>query len=174
VTLLAAWAGLWLALAAPVHPGDFRLSTLEGTEVEFASLRGRVTVVVFISAVCPMANDYADRMTSLHRAFQQAPVRFVFINSNRNESAAEIRANAAGNQFPFPVHRDASGVAADRFLSEVTPTAYVLDSAGAIRYRGAIDDSPNPARVRRSWVREAVEALLAGRAITTTTTEPSG
>jgi peroxiredoxin len=174
VTVLSALAGVCLTLAAPFQPGSFRLSTLEGAEVEFASLRGRVTVVVFVSAVCPMANDYADRFTSLWETYQQTPVRFVFINSNRNESAAEIRANAAGNRFPFPVHRDPSGLAAERFQAEVTPTAYVLDTAGAIRYQGAIDDAANPARVKRSWVREAVEALLAGRTIETTATKPSG
>ena len=174
MTLLAAWAGLWLSVAAPAQPGNFRLSTLDGTEVEFASLRGSVTVVVFLSAVCPMSNDYADRFTGLFEKLEGEPVRLVFINSNRNESIAEISANAAGNRFPFPIHRDASGIAADRFLAQVTPTAYVVDSTGAIRYRGAFDDAVNPARVKRRWVMEAVEALLAGREVTTAATKPEG
>ena len=165
---VAASGALLLALSG------FSLRAPDGGVVSFDSLRGAVTVVVFTSAVCPIANDYADRFNSLYRDYQGKGVRFVFVNSNRNETAAEVRANAEGNHLPFPIYRDEGNVAADRFEAQVTPTAYVLDGAGKIRYQGAFDDAVNPPRVKRRWVREAVEALLDGRPVAAPATQADG
>jgi hypothetical protein len=40
-----------------------------------------------------------------------------------------------------------------------------VDQTGAARYRGAIDDAQNPARVKTEAVKIAVDDLLAGRPV---------
>ncbi len=165
---LAASTGLLLALTG------LSLRAPDGSVVSFDSLRGKVTVVVFTSAVCPIANDYADRFGALYHDYQGKQVRFVHVNSNRNETAAQIRANAEANRLPFPVYQDEANAASDRLGAQVTPTAYVLDEAGQVRYQGAWDDAVNPARVKRAWVREAVEALLTGRPVDRPATKADG
>jgi hypothetical protein len=137
-------------------------------------LRGKVTVITFISAVCPVANDYADRFSILFRARNSPDVRFVFVNANRNETDEDLRKNIAGNQYPFPVYRDRKGELARRYSAEVTPTAIVLDVDGKVRYSGAWDDAVNPARVRNRWVEVAITALLDGRPVRVQTTKPEG
>ncbi|MBM3811793.1 MAG: redoxin domain-containing protein [Acidimicrobiia bacterium] len=165
---------LTLALLLAAAPADVTLHTLDGEPRSFTSLRGGITVVVFISAVCPMSNDYADRFSALHREYANSAVRLLFVNSNRTEPVEQIRRNAEGNQFPFPVLRDTNNALADHFQAQVTPTAVVLDNSGAIRYQGAFDAAANPARVKRQWVREAVEALRAGKPVAVTSTKPEG
>jgi len=54
-------------------------------------------------------------------------------------------------------------VTADRFGATVTPEAFVIDSAGVVRYHGSIDDSQNERRVGTQRLRSALDAVLAGR-----------
>ena len=65
----------------------------------------------------------------------------------------------------MPILKDWRNTVADRYGATLTPEAVVLDSGGASRYQGAIDDARNPARVKVRAVQTAVEDLLAGRAV---------
>ena len=50
----------------------------------------------------------------------------------------------------------------------------MIDGAGVVRYHGRIDDAQNPARVRESSLRLAIEALLGGREVATPETKAFG
>jgi thiol-disulfide isomerase/thioredoxin len=123
---------------------------------------GEVTVVTFISTTCPVSNSYNDRMKDLYRYYAGKGVKFVFLNSNQNESAAAIQDHARQAGFEFPVHKDAGNVLADRFGAQYTPESFLLDRTGNIRYHGRIDDAQNPARVRQNSLRLALDAVLSG------------
>lgn len=125
----------------------------------------RATVLLFLSTVCPISNDYQERIRGLITAFADQPVRVVLVNSNDNETAEETARYGADVGFPVPFYKDARNVLADRFGATRTPEAVVVDQQGAARYVGAIDDARQAARVRIPAVRWAVEDLLAGRAV---------
>jgi hypothetical protein len=72
------------------------------------------------------------------------------------------------------VYKDANNVLANRFGAEVTPETYVIDSSGIIRYHGSIDDSQNEARIRTRGLRNALDALLAGKPVEVTQTKAFG
>ena len=72
--------------------------------------------------------------------------------------------NAARERGPLTVLIDANHSVADAYAAQVTPEAFVVDRAGVIRYRGAVDDVTFRQREpKRFYVKEAVDALLAGR-----------
>jgi hypothetical protein len=121
-----------------------------------------VTVVVFISTVCPVSNSYNLRMRELYRDYAPKGVKFEFLNANQNESQADMEDHARRAGFPFPVMKDANNVMADRLGAEYTPESFVMDRDGVVRYHGRIDDAQNPARVRQSSLRLAIDAVLAG------------
>jgi hypothetical protein len=121
-----------------------------------------VTVVVFISTVCPVSNNYNLRMKELYRDYASKGVKFQFLNANQNESQAEVEDHARRVGFPFAVSKDVNNAMADRLGAEYTPESFVIDRDGAIRYHGRIDDAQNPARVRQSSLRLAIDAVLAG------------
>ena len=135
----------------------------------------KATAVVFYSTVCPVANDYNQRLALLWKEFgARRDVKFLVVYPNKTESLEEVRAHAAAMRFPFPVYRDDGNVLADRVAARVTPTAAVLAPGGAIRYLGPIDDAVNPARVKKRYLRDAIRATLGGRAAQAATQEPYG
>jgi len=151
-------APLWSAAA-------IRLSWTDGRPEYVDVKEYRATLLLFLSTVCPVSNAYQDRIQALFKHFHGQPVRILLVNANDNESAAETERYAADVKFPVPFFKDWRNTVADRYGAMQTPEAVVIDSTGASRYQGAIDDARNPARVKIEAVKLAVEDLLAGRPV---------
>lgn len=145
---------------------DFGLRSTSGEAVQFASLKGPVTVITFVSTECPVSNAYNERMASLYNEYSGKGVKFVFINANRTEPADKV-AEHASKHFPFPVYKDEGNVVADRFGASVTPEVFVMDKNGTVVYHGSIDDSQEPARVTQPRLKGALDSVLAGRTVAT-------
>jgi peroxiredoxin len=153
---------------------DFSLKTTSGETVQFASLKGPVTVVTFVATQCPVSNAYNERMVSLYKDYSDKGVKFVFINSNKQESAEEVAAHAQKNGFEFQVYKDHENVVADKFAASVTPETFVIDKNGTVVYHGSIDDSQELSRVSDKRVNAALDAVLAGKAVQTAQTKAFG
>ena len=64
---------------------------------------------------------------------------------------------------------------ADELQAQTTPHAFVIDPAGLLRYRGAIDDVTFRKRTPEHFhIEAAVEAILSGRIPTIQETPPCG
>jgi thiol-disulfide isomerase/thioredoxin len=158
-------------VGAPVS--DFQVLDLQGVAHAFSSLKGDTTVVVFLSARCPVSNAYNQRMEALYQDYGAKSVKFVFVNANANEPAKEVGEHAKEAGFTFPVYRDSGDVAA-RFNAQVTPETFVIDKQGIIRYHGAIDDAQNEARIKKRGLRMALDEVLAGKPVTIAETKAFG
>lgn len=174
-------AALWLAMLASGQDfkpgskvGDFTVADLEGRPVRYAALKGDLTVVMFVATKCPVSNGYNERMKALYGEYSARGVKFLFINANATEPAAEVAEHAREHGFTFPVYKDPDNVVADRFHAQVTPEAFVMDATGAVRYHGYIDDSQNPARIQKQGLRMALDAVLANQAVAVTETKAFG
>ena len=186
-----AFAALWainlaisLAFAAPdanagVAVGaaveDFTLPDADGKEHSLASLKGsKGTVLIFIATRCPVSNAYNERMQKLAEDYRAKGVNVVGINSNSTEPAAEVKSHAAEKGLTFAILKDAGNQIADRFNAQATPEAYLLDASGKLVYHGAIDNSRNGDSVTSSYLRDAVEATLAGKPVEKTEVKAFG
>jgi peroxiredoxin len=174
--LLALAAGVLCAQEFKLgsHVSDFQVRDLDGKAVAFSSLKGPITVVTFIATQCPVSNSYNQRMSDLYKDYTAKNVKFIFVNANRSEPAGEVREHAKRVGFPFPVYKDPDNILADRFDAQVTPENFVIDSAGIVRYHGAIDDNMNESRVRTRTLRAALDALLAGKPLPSAETKAFG
>jgi hypothetical protein len=110
-----------------------------------------------------MSAEYGERIGALYQAFSRQRVQMLVVNSNMNESDADVEEQRKAAALPFPIYRDTGAQLAETLNARATPTAVVLDSAGAVRYIGRIDDSRNPAAVKREHLRLALEAILNDR-----------
>ena len=127
-------------------------------------LEGKTTALVFIATECPVSNDYNGRMKELYGEYKAKGVDFVFVNSNSSESAAEVVQHAKDNGFTFAVHKDPDNKLADRFSAQVTPEVFVFDKSGKVAYHGSIDDSRAIERISKRPLKDALDAILAGKA----------
>jgi peroxiredoxin len=180
---LAVIAAVGLAVALPaagaVAIGEklqpFKLNDATGKTVDLARLQGKNAVVLmFIATQCPVSNAYNERMAALSREYAAKGVAFVGINSNRQESVEEIAGHAAQHGFGFPVLKDVGNVQADHFGAQVTPEIYVYDPGWVLRYHGRIDDDRSGANVKSQDLRNALDAVLAGKAVPVVETKAFG
>lgn len=161
-------------IAQPVLAAQsFVLSEPGGKPLEVNTGDFQATVIVFVSALCPISTDYGTRLTSLNKKYSGGGVRMLLVNSNQNEPDSQVQAQRNISRLPA-VYRDRRGKLAETLEVTATPTAVVLDRSGSIRYWGAIDDSRNPARVRQEYLRLAIEEVLAGKQVTLTRTPVRG
>lgn len=156
-------SGFLVALAACA--ASFSSNEIRGLTEDRQLLKGSPTVIVFFSARCPVSNTYGDRFQHVYDDYRSRGVKFLFVNSNVNETEAEIARNAAEHGFTFPIFHDEGSRVADRFGAQATPELFLLDRAAQVRYHGALDDAQNPARVHHHSLREALDQLLAGTTV---------
>jgi peroxiredoxin len=153
-----------VALGATV--ADFTLPDINGKSRSLASLKGKKgTLVFFSSARCPMIVSYHERLLKIAQDYQAKGINVVAINSNATESLAEIKQHAADNKLPYTVLRDAGAKVADQFNAQVTPEIYLLDAANKLVYHGGVDDNRSAELVKNNYLRDALDALLAGKPI---------
>lgn len=163
----------------PANPAEIRMPGVDGHVVEITKDNApALTVLCFLGAECPLARLYGRRLASYAQEYKSQGVRFVGINSNRQDSMEEVRAYAAQHGIQFPLAKDYGNVLADQYRVKRTPEVVVLDRDFTVRYRGRIDDQYSPGIVRpqttRQYLRTALEEALAGQAVSQPYTEPCG
>jgi peroxiredoxin len=138
----------------------------------------KAVAVVFLGTECPLAKQYGSKLAELSRRFKSKGVEFVGVDSNQQDSLAAITHFARVNQIDFPILKDPTNRVADKFAASRTPEAFVLDASGTIRYRGKIDDQFGVGYARaaaaRHFLADALDDLLAGKAVRTATVAAVG
>jgi peroxiredoxin len=137
---------------------------------------GATTVVVFTCNHCPYALAWHDRLASVADDYD---VRFLAVNPNDAErypsdSYEAMQKRVAEEGWSFPYLRDEDQEAARSFGAKTTPDVFVLDGEGRLRYRGAPDADHRDPSQEAAWLREALDALLAGEEIARPETDPVG
>ena len=163
------------ALAVGAVAPDFTLPDADGKQHSLASLKGsKGTVLIFVATKCPVSNAYNERMAKLAADYRAKGVNVVGINSNATEPAAEVKTHAAEKGLAFTILKDAGNQIADRLDAQVTPEAYLLDASGKLVYHGRIDNSRNGDAITSSELREALDAMLAGKPVEKTEVKAFG
>lgn len=154
---------------------DFKLPDANGAQHTLNSLKGKNgAVIIFIATRCPVSNGYNDRMEKLAEDYQSKGINVIGINSNSTEPASEVKSHAAEKHLTFAILKDDGNKVADRFGANHTPEAYVIDASGKLVYHGRIDNSQNTANITSNDLRDALDAVLAGKPIQKTTSVAFG
>jgi len=145
------------------HPApEFELPDLQGNSHKLSDYRGKIVIVNFWSADCPHS-ERTDRSTMACLVQWGGAVVMLSIAANRSESIQALEEASKTRRLPT-VLIDAEQVVADLYQAVATPHVFVIDRAGILRYRGAVDDVTFRHRTAtRFFLEEAVEALLDDR-----------
>jgi peroxiredoxin len=157
----------------------FELPGTEGGQHAFPE-DGKPTVVVFTCNHCPYALAWHDRIADAARDYAARGVSFVAVNPNDAErypadsfDSMRERVEADGG-WPLPYLRDESQEVARAYGAKTTPDVFVLDGDGRVRYRGAPDPDYQDPSLNAAWLREALDAVLAGEDPARPETDPVG
>lgn len=136
----------------------------------------KAVVVVFTCNHCPVAQAYEDRLVALDKDYSGKGVQIVAINvSNLEEDklpAVKQRAAAKGIKFAYLY--DPSQNVGRKYGAAVTPHVFLLDGKKQLAYVGPVDDSQDQGKVSHQYLRDAIEAVLAGKAPTMAAVKPFG
>jgi peroxiredoxin len=166
-----------LTIGAPAPA--FTLPDTDGTPTPLRDGGGAATVVVFTCNHCPYALAWHERLQAVARDYAERGVRFLQINPNDSEryprdSPDAMKARVAAGEFAGPYLHDATQEVARAWGAATTPDVYVLDADGQVVYHGAPDADHGDESLAAQWLREALDDVLAGRAVARPETRPVG
>jgi peroxiredoxin len=124
--------------------------------------------VIFSCNHCPYVRAWEDRMVQIQADYAEKGVRLVAINSNDPvkypaDSFPQMKVRAQEKGFNFPYLFDGSQAIAHKYGAERTPEVFLFDKSGVLKYHGAIDDNyDDPNAVEVNYLRDALDAILAG------------
>lgn len=181
-----------LVASAPIKSGyevgdiatDFSLKNVDGKMVSLSSWKdAKGFIVIFDCNTCPYSKAYNDRIIGLNNKYSSLGFPLVAINANdpaasSGDSFDEMVSYAKRKGYNFPYLVDETQAVAKAFGATNTPHVFVLSRSGndlKVAYIGTIDDNArNASSVSKKYVENAVDALLANKAVTTTKTKAIG
>ncbi len=160
---------------------DFNLIGIDDKVYSLASFKdAKLLVIVFSCNHCPFVVGSERRMIQFHGDYAPRRVALVAINSNETvnhpkDSFPHMKLHAREKGFKFPYLRDDSQQVAFAYGALRTPHFYVFDSQRNLCYTGRMDDNPRtPGMEKTHELRDAIDALLAGRQPAISLTNPIG
>jgi len=160
---------------------DFSLPGVDGKTYSLASFKdAKLLIVVFSCNHCPYVIGSEDRMIRFYNDYAPKRVAMIAINSNETQghptdSFEDMKSHASEKGLPFPYVRDEKQDVALAYGALRTPHYYVFDADRKLRYTGRMDDNPrNPGQEKTHELRDAVDALLAGKKPPVEVTNPIG
>jgi peroxiredoxin len=177
-------------LAIGAKAPDFKLPGVDGKTYTLKDFEASpVLVVLFTCNHCPTAQAYDDRVKSIVNDYRDKGVALVAISPNDPKSVRldelgytdlsdtfeEMKVRAKHRQYNFPYLYDGETEEASKKYGPVaTPHAFVFDKARVLRYAGRIDDSERPSLAKTHELRDAIDAVLAGKEPAVATTKTFG
>jgi len=160
---------------------DFSLPGTDGKTYSLANFKdAKVLVVLFTCNHCPYVIGSEERMIKFYNDYAPKGVALVGINSNEIEqhpmdSFELMKQRVREKSIKWPYLRDDSQEVAIAYGALRTPHYYVFDATRKLRYTGRMDDNPrNPGMEKTHELRDAMDAILAGKEPAVPLTNPIG
>jgi len=145
-------------------------------------------LVLFTCNHCPTARAYEERINQLYADYRDRGLALVAISPNDSEAVRldelgysdlgdsledmKIRAEEANFEFPYLYDGETQSVS-QAYGAIATPHAFLFDKNRKLRYTGRIDNG-EVTDVTKHDLRDAIDAVLAGREVETKTTRVFG
>lgn len=180
----------FVTLAIGADAPDFDLPDLKG---EFKSLKdyeaAEIVVLVFTCNHCPTSQAYETRLIEFTKAYKDKGVAVVLINSasplglmyaehswsDVGDSYEDMKIRAKHRAYNFPYLYDGDLQKASlAYGAMATPHIFILDKERKLRYEGRIDADQTQGVGQSEDMIQAVEELLAGKAVSNPSTKSIG
>ena len=149
---------------------SFDLPGVDGRNHTLEEYTGASALVLVQSCNhCPYVQAWEGRIDAVQRDYAERGVLLVAISSNDadahpEDSFEEMQKRAERQRFSFDYLYDEDQSVARALGSERTPEVFVYDGERRLVYHGAVDDSRDDTAVTQHYLRDALDAVLAGGA----------
>ncbi len=173
-------------IGAPM-PEFSALPATDGTTLSSRELKEDVVVLVFLANHCPWVKGMDGDLVKTVDSFKGKSVRFVgvAVNHRADDRLPAMKEHAARVKYNFTYVYDESQDLGRKLGATRTPEYFVFNKARKLVYMGLLYNSPASMRTDGSinyskgtptefYVKDAVEATLAGKPVPMTETRASG
>lgn len=176
IAVVAATAGIGIGDA--IVDADVKMKNTDGAMVSINDVKGeKGTLVIFTCSHCPFVIGWQDTMVELGNTYMKKGIGVVFVNSNDPAVAGDtfesMQAMAKKEGYGFPYLVDATSAVANNFGAKKTPDVFLFNAEGKLVYQGAIGDGGRKPS-GDLWLKDALDALLAGKAVDPAQTKAVG
>jgi peroxiredoxin len=196
-TVIAGLAATALALASgaafaqsAAKPGakapDFSVVDVDGKLQKLSDYAGKTVILEWTNHDCPYVRKHYNSATMQTLQKDMAKEGIVWLSVISSPAGEQGHVDAAKakelsksrDAAPASILLDPQSKLARAYGAQTTPHMYIVDPKGTLAYAGAIDDKPSssPASLTgaRSYVRQAVAELKAGKPVSEPATKAYG
>jgi peroxiredoxin len=175
-------AGTEIGKTAP----NFTLPDTNGKEWSLANFKGKYVVLEWYNPDCPFVGKHyrSGNMQGLQKEFTSKGVVWLSIDSSApgeegNYPSGKLNEiSARDGAARTALLLDPDGKVGRLYGAKTTPDMYIINPTGILVYKGAIDNkrSTDPADVKTAtnYVKSALQAVMTGKTVSTTDTQPYG
>jgi peroxiredoxin len=161
---------------APDISGVPAIENGEQKSLTLSDIKEDVVVVVFLANHCPVVGAYEDRLIDFTKDYKDKGVKVVGIAVSLmdQDKLPRIKDYMSEHKSNYIYGYDESQAIGKAYGAVATPQFFVLDKERKIRYTGAMDDSQREDKVTKTYLRDAVDAVLKGETVATDETQAKG
>jgi peroxiredoxin len=161
---------------APDFSGIPAVENGQDTSLTLSDIKENLVVVVFLGNHCPVVKEYEDRLIEFTSAYKDKGVKVVglCVNDKEEDRLPGIKKYMKDKGSNYIYGYDESQNVGHAYGATNTPQFFVLDKERKIRYMGQFDNSQTESKVTKTYVKDAVEALLKGETPPVEETRPQG
>lgn len=152
-----------LALGDPAP--SFELPGVDGRSHASEEFAGRPLAVVFSCCHCPYVVAWDDRLNAVARDYA-GQAGLVAVNANAGylgDSFEETADRAREQGFVYPFLYDETQEVAEAYGAARTPEVFLFDAEHRLAYHGTPDSDHRDPDGAEPYLRDALDAVLAGR-----------
>jgi peroxiredoxin len=164
----------------------FSVKSIENVDISPSKFEGKIVVMEWTNPGCPFVHKFYDNgdMQALQLYAVQKDVVWLTVNSGAKDKQGHMDVTQARDYIRSNKLNtghyilDANGALGKLYGAKTTPHIFVIDAKGNLAYMGAIDDKADTdhqsIKGAKNYVRDAIDSLLAGKPVTTSSTQPYG
>ncbi len=164
----------------------FTLPDAAGKSHSLSDFKGKYVVLEWVNFGCPFVRKHYDsgNMQGLQKEYTGRGVVWLSVCSSApgkqgHFEGKELTERITAEKSAATAYLvDREGTVGQAYGAKSTPHMYVINPEGKLIYAGGIDDKPSTDRddvtTAVNYVREALDAALSGKPVTTATTRPYG
>jgi len=150
---------------APDFSGIPAIYNGQDASLSLSDLKEDIVVLAFLANHCPVVQAYEDRLIDFVSDYKDKGVRVVGVSVNDidEDRLPGIRKYTKEHKSNYIYGYDESQAMGRAYGATNTPQFFVLDKERKIRYTGTLDDNQREDKVTKTYLRDAVDALLKGQ-----------